>query len=115
VSAARKAGHRIVGYLNVTPQGGDETLANWASFRPAHNRQEGDRNVATIASANGLQFRGGHGSCVMDSYTTETDNRYIELACIVRGSSAATVIVAAAPPSLWRSAVAGAPARRVEL
>jgi hypothetical protein len=101
VSAARKAGQRIVGYLNITPQGGGETLANWASFRPAHNREEGDRNLVTIASATGLQFRGGHGSCVKDFYTTETDNRYIELACIVHGTSATSVIVGAAALSLW--------------
>ena len=49
VTAARKSGDRIVGYLNITPQSGDETLANWASFRPAHNREEGDRAVVTMA------------------------------------------------------------------
>ena len=53
VTAARKAGGQIVGYLNITPQGGDETLANWASFRPAHNREEGDHDVVATASAIG--------------------------------------------------------------
>ena len=46
--ALRKAGGRIVGYLNITPQGGDETLANWASFRPAHNREEGDHDLVPM-------------------------------------------------------------------
>ena len=42
VTATLHRGGRIDGYLNITPQGGAETLANWASFRPAHNREEGD-------------------------------------------------------------------------
>jgi hypothetical protein len=33
---------RIRGYLNATPQSGAEMLVNWASFRPAHNHEEGD-------------------------------------------------------------------------
>src|SRR5262249_45411949 len=101
VTAARSAGGRIIGYLNVTPQGGEETLSNWASFRPAHNREEGDHNLVPLASATGLRFRGARGSCVKESYSTGTDRRYTEIACIVRGSNATTVIVGAAPPSQW--------------
>jgi hypothetical protein len=101
VTAARKAGGHIVGYLNVTPQGGDETLANWASFRPAHNREEGDRDLVSLASATGVQFRNGQGSCVKDGYSTSTNARYTEIACIVRGTTATTVIVGAAPPAQW--------------
>jgi hypothetical protein len=33
---------RIRGYLNATPQSGAEILVNWASFRTAHNHEEGD-------------------------------------------------------------------------
>src|SRR4051794_101425 len=47
-------GHRIDGFLNATPKQGKETLANWSRFRPAHNREEGDRNVRVIASARDL-------------------------------------------------------------
>jgi hypothetical protein len=101
VTAARKAGGQIVGYLNITPQGGDETLANWASFRPAHNREEGDHDVVATASATGLRFRGGQGSCVKDDYSTSSNARYTEIACIVRAPAATTVIVGAAPPPLW--------------
>jgi hypothetical protein len=101
VTAARKSGGHIVGYLNITPQGGDETLANWASFRPAHNREEGDHDLVPLASATGLQFRNGQGSCVKDGYSTETNARYTEIACIVRGPVATTVIVGAAPPASW--------------
>jgi hypothetical protein len=101
VTAALRRNGTITGYLNITPQGGDETLANWASFRPAHNREEGDRNLVPLASASGLRFTNGHGSCVKDSYSTSTDRRYTEIACIVRGNEATTVIVGAAPPGQW--------------
>jgi hypothetical protein len=43
----------------------------------------------------------GTGSCVLDSYRTETDHRYREIACIVAGRTATTVIVAAAEPEHW--------------
>lgn len=101
VTAALRRNRTITGYLNITPQGGDETIANWASFRPAHNREEGDRNLVPLASAGGLRFTNGHGSCVKDSYSTSTDRRYTEIACIVRGNAATTVIVGAAPPGQW--------------
>jgi hypothetical protein len=38
---------------------------------------------------------------VKDGYTTSSDARYTEIACIVRGPTATTVIVVAAPPTLW--------------
>lgn len=101
VTATLRRGGQIDGYLNITPQGGAETLANWASFRPAHNRDEGDSDLIPLASATGLRFRDATGSCVKDRYATETSRHYVELACIVRGRTATTVIVGAAPPSLW--------------
>jgi hypothetical protein len=103
VSAALMGPHgRIRGYLNATPQGGAETLANWARFRPAHNHEEGDRAVVRLASARGLHFMNGSGSCVIDRYKTVSD-RYKEIACIVRGTHATTVVVGAAEPSAWAS------------
>ena len=101
MTAARTRGGEILGYLNITPQQGEETLAGWASFRPAHNREEGDTNLVPLASATGLRFRNGRGSCVKDRYRTESDHHYVEIACIVRGPAATTVIVGAAPPELW--------------
>ena len=95
------ARHRIIGYLNLTPQQGRETLADWARFRVVHNAQEGDRAVRRLAVGSGLRFRTGRGSCVRDSYTTSTGNRYMELACIVAGSKATSVIVGASPPQAW--------------
>jgi hypothetical protein len=90
----------IVGYLNATPRQGEETLENWASFRPDHNRDEGDRSVHLIASSTGLPFREGHGSCVIDDYTTSRAT-YREIACFVSGAGSSAVVVAAAPTSSW--------------
>jgi hypothetical protein len=94
---------QIAGYLNATPRQGVESLRNWAAFRVAHNREEGDREVRLLAGATGLRFRSATGSCVLDSYRTESGHRYREVACIVAGRSATTVIVGAAPPHRWNA------------
>jgi hypothetical protein len=101
-AAVRSRSGGIQGYLNATPQQGPETLSNWRSFRPDHNRQEGDLNVVPVASATNVPFRGGRGSCVIDSYTSSTGRQYREIACIVAGRTATTVVVGAAPPSHWQ-------------
>ncbi len=93
-------GDRIDGFLNATPKQGRETLVNWSRFRPAHNREEGARNVHLVASARDLKFRGGRGSCVTDTYTTSKAT-YREIACLVSGRRSPAVIVAAAPVELW--------------
>jgi hypothetical protein len=102
VSAALRAQDReILGYLNATPRQGTETLSNWGSFRLDHNRDEGDVDVRPVASATNLRFPRGHGSCVIDVYTSSTGHSYREVACIVAGASATTVVVGAAPPPQW--------------
>ena len=92
----------FLGYLNATPRQGDETLADWAHFRVAHNEEEGDSNIHAMAASTNLRFRNGHGACVQDSYATKTGAHYIEIACLVAGQRATTVIVGAAPPDQWR-------------
>src|SRR4029079_12366658 len=77
-----------------------ETLANWSHFRVAHNREEGDRNVVREGLASGLRLQAGTGACVGDRYATITSH-YREIACIVRGTRATTVVVAAAQPGDW--------------
>lgn len=94
-------GAGILGYLNLTPRQGGEAIPGWAAFRLAHNAAEGDRRVQRLASFPALRFRTGHGACVQDRYTTTTGGRYIELACLVAGARATTVIVGAAPPRTW--------------
>jgi hypothetical protein len=92
----------FAGYLNTTPQQGAETFENWADFRVEHNADEGDHNVHAVASVTGLDFRNGaKGSCVIDTYTTESGHPYREIACLVGSQTATNVIVGAAPPSLW--------------
>jgi hypothetical protein len=102
VSAATRAeSGRIRGYLNATPQQGAETLGNWSSFRIDHNGDEGDVDVRQVASATNLRFRRAWGSCVIDTYSSSTGHRYREIACIVAGAGATTVVVGAAPPAQW--------------
>ena len=91
----------FLGYLNLTPRQGAETLENWASFRTEHNSEEGDRSVRRLSSATGLRFRNGHGSCVKDSYATQIGAHFIEIACLVAGPHGETVVVGAAPPDRW--------------
>jgi hypothetical protein len=104
-AALLRGGDGIVGYLNATPRQRPETLENWGSFRPDHNRDEGDRSVHLIASSTGLRFRGGHGSCVIDDYTTSKAT-YREIACLASGAGSSAVVVAAAPTSGWQAEAA---------
>ena len=90
----------IVSYLNATPKSGGETLANWSRFRPNHVAEEGAHDVRLLDSATGLSFRTGIGSCVIDSYSTSRA-RYEEIACLVAGARASTVIVGATEPGAW--------------
>jgi hypothetical protein len=100
-SAAAYSAGRLIGYLNLTPGDPNETLSSWARFRPDHNAEEGEHHVKTTATGTGLRFRTGAGSCVQDSYTTDTGNHYIELACLVSGAGRDVVIVGAATPGSW--------------
>ena len=93
-------GRSIRGYLNLTPRQGTETLANWPSFRIEHQGDEGSTDVRRIASAHGLTFRTGHGTCVIDSYRTSRA-RYREIACLVAGTRTSSVLVGAAPSKSW--------------
>jgi hypothetical protein len=99
-SAAVRAHREIRGYPNATPRQGGEAV-EWASFRVDHNRDEGDVDVKPVASATNLRFRNGHGSCVIDTYKSSSGRSYREIACIVAGARATTVVVGAAPPAQW--------------
>ncbi len=92
----------FLGFLNLTPRQGGETLANWPRFRVAHNREEGNLVVTPQGSARGVRLRdGARGTCVRDDYTTKTHLRFAEIACLVQGPRTSSVIVAAAPPAQW--------------
>jgi hypothetical protein len=92
-------------YLNATPRQGDERTANWPAFRLSHLLDDDARSARELAAAAGVRFRGGTGSCVLDSYVTKVGaHHYTELACLVHGSRASSVVVAAAPAANWPQA-----------
>lgn len=93
---------RYLLYLNATPREGAETLKNWPQFR-LHLLRADDASAAhEIAAAADVRFRGGTGSCVLDSYVTRIGaHHYEELACFVQGRASGSVIVAAASAHQW--------------
>jgi hypothetical protein len=103
VGSTARSGQVLV-YLNVTPRQGDETLANWTGFRLEHLREDGQYQVHLDGVSPALRFRGGPGRCVIDSYTTRFhNNHYDEIACIVRGAHATSVLVAATSAAAWQA------------
>jgi hypothetical protein len=94
----------VVVYLNVTPRQGNETLRNWPDFRVQHLLGENASAATRAGQATGLEFRGGRGSCLLDSYTTKVGaNHYREIACFVQGAHGASVLVAATAAADWGS------------
>jgi hypothetical protein len=106
VSAARTGlGGVLQLYLNATPRQGLETLARWAGFRLRFLRADNAAAAHLDAAAQGVRFRGGTGSCVIDDYLTKIGaHHYQEIACLVRGQTSASVIVGAAPAASWAKA-----------
>jgi len=92
-------------YLNATPRQGDEQLRGWAAFRLRLLTADDAASARELAAAQGVTFRGGTGSCVIDTYVTRIGaHRYQEIACLVQGRASASVIVAAAPAATWAQA-----------
>jgi hypothetical protein len=103
VGSTARSGEVLM-YLNVTPKQGGETLHNWPGFRMEHLREDGQSAVHLDGVSGPLSFRGGHGRCVMDNYTTdEHHNHYNEIACIVQGAHATSVLVAATSTAAWQA------------
>lgn len=103
VSAARYSRTRgYLLYLNATPRQGAESLRDFPRYRLRLLRGDDARSARELASAKGIAFRGGTGSCVMDSYITRIGGyRYDEIACFVRGRLSSSVVVGAAAASQW--------------
>jgi hypothetical protein len=92
-------------YLNATPRQGAEHLQNWAAFRLNLLRSDTAASARQVAAAQGITFRGGTGSCVIDTYLTRIGaHHFQEIACLVQGHTSASVIVAAAPAASWTQA-----------
>ncbi len=107
VSAARLGpGGAYQLYLNATPRQGAESLARWAAFRLRLLRSDDAASAHQLAAAGGIRFRGGTGSCVIDTYITKIGgHHFTEVACLVQGRTSASVIVAAAATSRWAQAL----------
>jgi hypothetical protein len=96
-------GYRL--YLNATPRQGDEQPRGWAAFRLRLLTADDAVSARELAAAQGVAFRGGTGSCIIDAYVTRIGaHRYQEIACLVQGRASASVIVAAAPAATWAQA-----------
>ena len=106
VSAAQESsGGAFQLYLNATPRQGDEQLRGWAAFRLRLLTADDAASARELAAAQGVTFRGGTGSCVIDTYVTRIGaHRYQEIACLVQGRASASVVVAAAPAATWAQA-----------
>jgi len=106
VSAAQfNASGAYMLYLNATPKQSSETLRNWPGFRIEHLKEELAVRARLIAASRDVRFLGGTGTCVIDTYITKVkSNHYTELACLVRGRTTSSVIIAAAPTASWASA-----------
>ena len=71
VSAARLGpGGAFQLYLNATPRQGAERLQHWAAFRLRLLRSDDAASAHEVGAAEGVKFRGGTGSCVIDAYVT---------------------------------------------
>jgi hypothetical protein len=89
-------------YLNATPQQGEESLADWAHFRLAHLTDDDASSARLQATARGLRFHGGTGSCVLDDYVTKVQaHHFREVACFVQGPHGGRVVVAATLTRNW--------------
>lgn len=94
--------HRaFLGYLNITPRQGAETLSGWTRFRLEHNAEEGERGVTGLASTAIRRAGGQRWSCVKDAYRTAAGPSYVELACLIAGPRSTVVAVGASPPQAW--------------
>lgn len=89
-------------YLNATPRQGAEHLQGWAAFRLRLLRSDDAASAQEVGAAEGVRFRGGTGSCIIDTYVTRIGgHHYEEIACLVQGQASASVIVAAASAAMW--------------
>jgi hypothetical protein len=103
VSAARLGpGGGFQLYLNATPRQGAERLQDWAAFRLRLLRSDDAVSAHQISAAQGVTFRGGTGSCLIDGYVTRIGgHHHDEIACLVQGQTSASVIIAAAAAAEW--------------
>ena len=87
-----------LGYLNVTPHQGDETLQDWTAFRLSHLRDDDAVSVHEDAAVQSVQTAAAVRSCVADDYVTTVGHHHFhEVACYVTSGFVGSVVVAATP------------------
>ncbi len=87
-----------LGYLNVTPRQGPETLRNWATFRTTHLLGDDAVSVHEDAMVQSVPTGAAVRSCVTDDYVTTVGHHlFHEVACYVMNGSVGSVVVAATP------------------
>jgi hypothetical protein len=96
--ALRDSAGTYLGYLNVTPHEGDETLQDWAAFRLTHLRGDDAVSVHEDAAVQSVRSAAAVRSCVTDDYVTTIGHHHFhEVACYVMRGSVGSVVVAATP------------------
>jgi hypothetical protein len=86
-----------LGYINVTPHQGHETLQDWAAFRLTHLRSDDAVSAHEDAMVQSVRTAAAVRSCVIDDYVTYGGHRFHEVACDVTNGSVSSVVVAATP------------------
>jgi hypothetical protein len=96
--ALRNSAGTYLGYLNVTPHQGHETLRDWAAFRLSHLLGDDAISVHEDATVQSVRTAAALRSCVIDNYvTTIGHHQFHEVACYVTSGSVGSVVVAATP------------------
>jgi hypothetical protein len=96
--ALRNAAGTYLGYLNVTPHQGHETLQDWAAFRLSHLLDDDAVSVHEDAKVQSVGTAAALRSCVTDDYVTTVGHHHFhEVACYVTSGSGSSVVVAATP------------------
>ena len=87
-----------LGYINVTPHQGHETLQDWAAFRLTHLRGDDAVSAHQDAMVQSVRTAAAVRSCVIDDYvTTVGHHQFHEVACDVTNGPVSSVVVAATP------------------
>ena len=96
--ALRNSAGTYLGYLNVTPRQGPETLQDWAAFRLTHLRGDAAVSVHEDAMVQSVRTAAAMRSCVIDDYvTTVGHHQFHEVGCYVMKGSVGSVVVATTP------------------
>jgi hypothetical protein len=94
----RNSAGTYLGYLNVTPHQGHESLLDWAALRLSHLLGDDAVSVHEGATAQSFGTAAAVRSCVTDDYvTTVGHDHFHEVVRYVTSGSVSSVVVAATP------------------